>query len=70
VKISLDDKCTVSSSGDLFMDSAARPFIGQEVVVTGTTKEGLYIVRAADGSKLVVPKKNLEPVSARYVSDS
>lgn len=55
-------RCVINSSGDLYMDYDARPFIDQPCEVVKITKAGLVMVRLLADPKKVMSfaKRNVD----------
>ena len=49
----------LNGSGDLGIDGAIRPYIGQQVQFLKVCKSGLYQILTDDGHSFTVPKRNL-----------
>jgi hypothetical protein len=64
-QIEIGQVVRVNSSGDLYMEYEARPYIGQEVTVVGRCRSGLYMVQLGDNqkSRRTFAKRNLDPVT-------
>lgn len=52
----------MSGIGDHGIDPDARPFIGQDLLVTQHLKSGLYITKLPDGSAYPFPKSAMWPI--------
>jgi len=53
----------LNGSGDLGIDGAIRPYIGQQVSFVKVCRSGLYQIQTEDGRYFSVPKRNLTNLS-------
>jgi hypothetical protein len=61
-------KCTVNKNGDLFLDSAIRPFFNKDCVIVKRTKSGLIQVALSSNKKCMcsVPARNIDLISYQF----
>lgn len=63
-KIKEWDIVRINDSGDIYMETSKRDWIGQEGVVRQIFKSGLYLVHLKSGLDIRIAKKNLDLVKA------
>lgn len=57
----------LNSDGDLYNDVDVRQYINQEVQFHRLTNSGLAYVETVDGNMISVPKRNLTPITDRFL---
>lgn len=60
--LEIGKRYNMSGVGDHGIDPDARPFIGQDLLVTQLLKSGLYITKLPDGNTYAFPKSALWPI--------